>query len=244
MTILVVNDDGYQSVVSNNFVLELRAQGYDVYSFFPKQNYSGAGSSITLSKPIRYYRTSPMNYIVQGTSTDCCLLGLEMVPSPGLIISGINKGLNIGLARKYSGTLGAMKEGIARDIPCISISADEDVYRYYIATGKFNRLIRLIEYYKEKLNSRPVYGLNLNIASLRNPGTVKLERDIAITKGSLLKIHLKEDEKSFSYLFNQEITNISLNGDLLVGFVYDPFYYSIVNEKSFVKKISKIWNRK
>lgn len=158
MTILVVNDDGYQSFVSNNFVLELRAQGYNVYSFFPEQNYSGAGSSVTLSREMIYYRISPMNYIVQGTPTDCCLLGLEMVPSPSLIISGINKGLNIGLARKYSGTLGAMKEGIARNIPCISISADEDVYRHYIATGKFNRLFRLIEYYKEELYSGPVYG--------------------------------------------------------------------------------------
>ena len=84
---------------------------------------------------------------------------------------------------------------------------------------------------------------NLNIVSLRKPGIVKLERDIAITKGSLLKIHLKDDKKSFSYLFNPEITSTSLNGDLLVDFVFDPFYQAIINEESFIKKTYEIWNR-
>ena len=242
MKILVVNDDGYQSFVSNSFVMSLRAKGHEVYSFFPESNYSGAGSSITLKKEVEYYQSSPTDYIVKGTPTDCCLLGLEMVPSTNLIISGINKGLNIGLGRKYSGTIGAMKEGIARDIPCVSISADEAVYQQlHIHTSEFSRLFRLIEYYMEQVYTSLVFGMNINIVNLKKTGIIELENDSIIVKGSLVKVRLKESEKSFSYVINPEISNTSINGDLLVGFVFDPFYQKVLNEEFFIKKISEIW---
>lgn len=76
MIILAVNDDGFQFNISNSFVLRLRELGHCVYSFFPEHNFSGAGSSIILSGEIAYYQMSSLDYVVQGTPTNCCLLGL------------------------------------------------------------------------------------------------------------------------------------------------------------------------
>lgn len=186
---------------------------------------------------------SPRDYIIRGTPVDCCLLGLEIVPSPDLIISGINEGLNIGLSRKYSGTIGAMTEGIARNIPCISISASEMVYQQFcIHTSAFSRLFVLMECYRKMTDFGTAFGLNLNIVSLRKPSVIELEKNTVRINGSLLKVQLNVNRKRFSYIYNPEIINTPLNGDLLVGLIFDSCDQTIVDEEAFIKKISEIWN--
>lgn len=80
------------------------------------------------------------------------------------------------------------------------------------------------------------------VNQMKTPGIVELEKNISVVKGSLLKVQLKENINRFSYVFNSKIINISLNGDLLIGFVFNPFYAMAVNEEVFVKKASEIWN--
>ena len=82
----------------------------------------------------------------------------------------------------------------------------------------------------------------LNIVNLKTPGIVELEKNISVVKGSLLKVKLKENINRFSYVFNSKIINTSLNGDLLIDFVFNPFYAMAVNEEVFAKKASEIWN--
>ena len=82
----------------------------------------------------------------------------------------------------------------------------------------------------------------LNIVNLKTLGIVEFEKNISVVKGSLLKVQLKENINRFSYVFNSKIINTYLNGDLLIDFVFNPFYAMAVNEEVFAKKASEIWN--
>jgi 5'-nucleotidase len=93
----------------------------------PEQNRSGASNSLTLDRPLAVTEAPNGFFYVNGTPTDrvhIALTGLLTTP-PDLVVSGINKGQNMGDDTIYSGTVAAAMEGYLFGIPAIAFSLVE-----------------------------------------------------------------------------------------------------------------------
>lgn len=123
MIILVSNDDGIRSEGVQVLATSLAHLG-EVYVVAPDREQSAAGHSLTLHRPLRVDEVALRQYAVDGTPTDCVNLAVSgILPRrPGLVVSGINKGPNLGDDITYSGTVSAAMEGTLLGIPSIAIS--------------------------------------------------------------------------------------------------------------------------
>ncbi len=121
--ILVSNDDGVEARGIRVLARALAPQGR-VVVVAPNRERSAASHSITLHRPLRVDRVERDRYAVDGTPTDCVMLGIHEIlkARPDLIVSGINHGGNLGDDVHYSGTVSAAVEGGILGIPAIAIS--------------------------------------------------------------------------------------------------------------------------
>ncbi|MBI3540951.1 MAG: 5'/3'-nucleotidase SurE [Deltaproteobacteria bacterium] len=121
--ILISNDDG------------IRAEGIQVLAKFlrrvanvvivaPDGEQSASSHSLTLHRPLRVFHHAPQEYSVDGTPTDCVMLAVYEIlkKKPDLIVSGINRGANLGDDVHYSGTVSAAMEGALMGIPSVAVS--------------------------------------------------------------------------------------------------------------------------
>jgi 5'/3'-nucleotidase SurE len=125
MRILVTNDDGINA--RGLKVLERIAKtiSKDVWVVAPETEQSGASHSLTLHEPLRIRRLSNRRFAVHGTPTDCVMLAIHQIikgRAPDLVLSGINRGANIGDDVTYSGTIAAAMEGTILGVPAIALS--------------------------------------------------------------------------------------------------------------------------
>ncbi|MHB1319884.1 MAG: 5'/3'-nucleotidase SurE [Anaerolineae bacterium] len=127
--ILITNDDGYEAPALAALARSLAAIG-KVTVFAPDHNWSAAGHTKTMHKPLRITEGAlpdgtPL-LTTTGTPSDCVGLALLGVLSeqPDLVISGINQGTNIGHDITYSGTVAAAMEGAVFGIPAIAASQE------------------------------------------------------------------------------------------------------------------------
>lgn len=125
--ILVTNDDGVHAPGIK--VLEAIAHelSKDVWVVAPETEQSGAGHSLTLNRPLRYREIGPKKFFVNGTPTDCILMAIEEILGrdklPTLVLSGVNRGINIAEDVSYSGTIAAAMEATILGVPAIALSA-------------------------------------------------------------------------------------------------------------------------
>ncbi len=124
MKILVTNDDGYHAP-GLTVLEEIAAQfSDDVWVCAPSEEQSGAGHSLTLNHPVRLQKYAERRFAVTGTPTDSVMLALREVMDtpPDLILSGVNRGANLGDDITYSGTVSAAIEGALAGIRSIALS--------------------------------------------------------------------------------------------------------------------------
>jgi 5'-nucleotidase len=123
MNILLSNDDGIQSEGLTALAEILRPIG-EVYTVAPDRAQSSMSHALTLHRPLRVQELAPRRLSVDGTPVDCVKLALTgLLPvRPDLVISGINKGPNLGDDIIYSGTVSAAIEGALLGIPAIAVS--------------------------------------------------------------------------------------------------------------------------
>jgi 5'-nucleotidase len=121
--ILVSNDDGIHSEGIVALAEALRAVG-EVVVVAPDRERSAVSHSLTLHRPLRVEELGPQRYAVNGTPTDCVNLAVNGILGrrPALVVSGINKGANLGDDITYSGTVSAAMEGTLLGIPSLAIS--------------------------------------------------------------------------------------------------------------------------
>jgi 5'-nucleotidase len=128
--ILITNDDGCQAPALATLARALAGLGR-VIVFAPDHNWSAAGHTKTMHKPLRITESSLADgtplYVTTGTPSDCVGLALlGVVPEqPDLVISGINQGSNLGHDITYSGTVAAAMEAAVYGIPALAASQDE-----------------------------------------------------------------------------------------------------------------------
>lgn len=124
MRILLTNDDGIHA--PGLTVLEEIATRFsdDVWVCAPAEEQSGMGHALTLGAPVRLRRHGERRFSVTGTPTDAVNLALrKIVPGlPDLILSGVNRGANLGDDVTYSGTVSAAIEGALAGVRAIALS--------------------------------------------------------------------------------------------------------------------------
>jgi len=126
LKILVSNDDGIHSRGLLALAKAL-AELAEVWVVAPDREQSASSHSLTMNRPLHWQRVKkfgPRFFAVDGTPTDCVLLGTSkiMPERPNLIVSGINLGENLGEDITYSGTVSAAIEGTILGIPSFAIS--------------------------------------------------------------------------------------------------------------------------
>ncbi|MDA8388650.1 MAG: 5'/3'-nucleotidase SurE [Nitrospiraceae bacterium] len=121
--ILVTNDDGVRSPGIKALFKAMQAVG-DAYMVAPDRERSAVGHALTMHRPLKVERLGRRAWSVNGTPTDCVALGIgKLLPSrPDLIVSGINRGGNLGDDITYSGTVSAAIEGTIMGIESLAFS--------------------------------------------------------------------------------------------------------------------------
>lgn len=121
--ILVTNDDGVRSEGLAALAEALTDLG-EVTIVAPLVETSAIGHALTLRRPLRLERIAERVYAVDGTPTDCVNIGVITVLKgvPNLVVSGINKGWNLGDDVTYSGTVAGAMEGALLGAPAIAVS--------------------------------------------------------------------------------------------------------------------------
>jgi len=173
MNVLITNDDGIAS--AGILALErILARDYNTFLIAPLKEKSCTSMAMTLFSGMRVERVNESHYIVDGYPVDCVNIGLYsgIFPRIDLVLSGINRGVNMGYDVHYSGTVGAARHGALHGIPSIAASSiridPEDGYeREAILIRDF------INEYGKNLSSSTVYNLNFP-KLLKPPGDLSI----------------------------------------------------------------------
>lgn len=163
--ILVGDDDGVRAPGILALAQALKALG-EVVVIAPAENQSGKGHSITISDPIhREDFTLPGGIAAIGltaTPVSAVRVGLKKIVTekPDLVVSGINRGYNLGLSSYLSGTVGVAREAAMQGIPAIASSLAAPATTDYLAAAEAT--LRIARFVKDRGLPQGVF-LNVNI---------------------------------------------------------------------------------
>jgi 5'-nucleotidase len=162
--ILVTNDDGVYSPGIQMLAKRLRELD-EVFIVAPDRERSAAGHSMTLHRPLLIEEIKETVFSVNGTPTDCVNIAVKgmLKEEPKLVVSGINKGPNLGDDVTYSGTVAGAIEATLLGIPSFAVSlvAREDFRFADAAEVAFRTAVRIMN---EGLSAGTL--LNINIPNL------------------------------------------------------------------------------
>ncbi|NLL18916.1 MAG: 5'/3'-nucleotidase SurE [Clostridia bacterium] len=164
MLILLTNDDGLTATGIQTLRQTIEPLG-EVVLVAPDRERSASGHGITMHKPLRVekqYFGESLGYAVSGTPADCVKLALEQLLDrpPHLVISGINKGANLGTDVLYSGTVSGALEAIINGIPSMAVSLDLRGNELFSTAADF--ILKLIPIaVKQSLPSRTFLNINV-----------------------------------------------------------------------------------
>ena len=165
MIILVSNDDGIHSEGIRALEEALAAIG-EIYTVAPDREQSAVSHSLTLHRPLRIEEIAPRRFAVNGTPTDCVNLAVKgfLPVRPHLVVSGINKGANLGDDVTYSGTVSAAIESSLLGIPAIAVSLVSKGMTYHFGPAAEFAAILAAEVIAQGMP--PDTLLNVNVPSL------------------------------------------------------------------------------
>jgi len=123
MIILITNDDGIDSPGIKSLASYFNVLG-ELWVVAPDRERNAIGRALTLHRPLRVQNKTARRFAVNGTPSDCVNLAINrLLPEkPKLVVSGINKGGNLGDDISYSGTISAAFEATILGIPAFAIS--------------------------------------------------------------------------------------------------------------------------
>jgi 5'-nucleotidase len=181
--ILITNDDGVYSQGITALSKALRSTG-DVYVVAPEREQSAVGHALTLHRPLKFEKINKRVYFINGTPTDCVILGVNrLLPrKPHIIISGINNGGNMGDDITYSGTVAAAIEGTFLGIPSIAVSLVVETLNSGTQQRKSPGLQEAVRFTKKLISIVLKNGLpsdtflNVNVPDVPETKGVKLTR--------------------------------------------------------------------
>ncbi|EMK00014.1 MULTISPECIES: 5'/3'-nucleotidase SurE [unclassified Leptospira] len=124
MNILITNDDG----ISSNGILALEkvlGKEHNTYLIAPLKERSATSMALSIYDSLRVEKVNENHYIVDGYPVDCVNIGLhgKIFPNIDLVLSGINRGVNMGHDVHYSGTVGAARHGAIHNRKSLAVSS-------------------------------------------------------------------------------------------------------------------------
>jgi len=185
--ILVTNDDGYRSEGIHALADALQPLG-DVTIVAPVDEASAIGHALTLRRPLRLEHIRAAVYAVDGTPTDCVNMAVTQVFKrlPDLVVSGINKGWNLGDDVTYSGTVAGALEAALLGVPglAVSLAATRKTYDFSfsaqaaatIAAAMFRRPLPAWTFLNMNVPKGKPKGFRVTIQAKRNHITSIAER--------------------------------------------------------------------
>jgi 5'-nucleotidase len=181
--ILVTNDDGISSAGIKVLAKALKPLG-DVYVVAPESEQSAVAHALTLHRPLKSSKTAKQHYSINGTPTDCVIIGVnKLLPErPDIIVSGINHGGNLGDDVTYSGTVAAAMEGTLLGIPSIAVSLATDPRtngNVNVKPSRFSVAAEIALRYAEIVLKKGLPKdtlLNINVPDVSEPEGVKLTK--------------------------------------------------------------------
>lgn len=218
MTILLVNDDGYEAVGIKALESVLSRYGHEIWVSAPKTQMSGMSHAMTIGRPMKISRFGENHYFMDGTPVDCILYAKRyeegLFPhDPDLVISGINNGYNLATDITYSGTCGAAREAVLCSWKAIAVSSEGyDAYKAaeFLASN-LERLYSTLDLQSFlNINFPPSFS---GAARLTIPGEVRyLDKVILSEKrgdSDIVKIEdvIREDIHVDGYLNDMEACN-------------------------------------
>lgn len=153
LRILISNDDGIRAPGIKVLQRIAKQITDDVWVCTPMTEQSGAGHSLSLRSPLWLRRIATRRYAVEGTPTDSVLMGIHQLlkdHKPDLVLSGVNRGSNMGEFVTYSGTCAAAMEATLLGVPAIALSQQIDPRERHVhwptaethAPGLIRKLLR------------------------------------------------------------------------------------------------------
>jgi 5'-nucleotidase len=138
--ILLTNDDGVHAPGIRALAEVLGGLG-EVWMVAPDREASASSHSLTLKHPLRAEKVEPRVLAVDGSPADCVNLAIvKLLPGrPALVVSGINRGGNLGDDVFYSGTVGAAREATFFGVPAIAVSLAARADLDYTPAAEFTR---------------------------------------------------------------------------------------------------------
>ena len=198
--ILVTNDDGVTSEGIHALADAMKPLG-DVLVVAPLQEASAIGHALTLRRPLRIETIRDGVYGVDGTPTDCVNLACAIILKeklPDLVVSGINKGWNLGDDITYSGTVSGALEGALLGTPGIAVSLKRTpTYDFAPAADAARQVAALVLQY----GLPPRSFININVPA----GTPKgLRVTTQATRNHVTKIDARTDPRGNAYYWIEE----------------------------------------
>ena len=183
--ILVTNDDGVHSAGIRALAEALRPVG-EVFVVAPLGESSAIGHALTLTRPLRLSEVDAHTFAVDGTPTDCVILGVDRVLKglPDLVVSGINMGYNLGDDVTYSGTVAGALEATLLGIPGIAVSLCRSrEYDFAQAAGAARRIAEIVlshgmpprTFLNVNVPRQPAHGLRVTVQGRRTQTTTVRE---------------------------------------------------------------------
>ena len=169
----LTNDDGFDAIGLQSLVAFLRSRKIPFFISAPLAEQSGASHAITLHRPLRIKKVES-GIVIDGTPTDAVFIGLSETKRPHMLISGINKGGNLGNDLVYSGTVAAAHEGFLSNISSLAVSLfsdgrfppDEEKWFSLAAELLIETIIPFVEEREKEQTTPFLYNINIPIAAL------------------------------------------------------------------------------
>jgi 5'-nucleotidase len=188
LTVVVTNDDGYAAPGIDAIVEGLRAlPGTEVVVVAPADDRTGTGGQTTSGTLTTSDVTTASGYeatAVDGFPADTIRVALDDLGlEPDVVVSGINKGQNLGLVTDVSGTVDAAKAAAARGIPSLAVSAGiADAPDYATATAQ---ALSWLEDHRDELaaGDAEAVATNLNVPTCPD-GSVREQVEVPLATQS------------------------------------------------------------
>lgn len=237
--ILLSNDDGIRA--EGLRALKKGLEGLaKITVVAPSQERSASAQSLTLRQPIFYEQIAEDEWSVDGTPADTMILALnKIVPEPpDLVISGINRGANLGENIFYSGTVGAAAEAAIHGVPAFAVSA---IYRGkevdFAGAAKFARSLAEL-----MLHEKMPKGVLLNVnVPLHWSGGVRFTRQSEKITRNVLQEGTDPRGRTFCWLCEQHVQDeVAADTDYAAVFAGDISITPIHLERTHTQSLNHL----
>lgn len=193
MKVLLTNDDGWDAG-GIRILYEKLKERHEVAICAPDKNRSGVSQHITMDSPLKIQKHGVNIFSCSGYPADCVIVATRssLFPfMPDIVVSGINKGSNLGTDILYSGTVSAARQGVLYGFPSVAFSVGSHDWE----TWKFDRMAEFAAKNLEKLaaisepcvkNGTSFHGIfvNVNANSADSYKGVRFAKDLSFREYS------------------------------------------------------------